>query len=90
MDADHAEADHHQKNGIETSSVERDCRSIVNQLVKSMPKDVLLRTSYVERQQFTSTQSAQGFSVELKSNMARRVQFTDAKEKYEPCSHCSS
>ena len=42
------------------------------------------------RQQLTSTQSAQGVSVELKSRMARRVQFTDAKKEYEPCSDCSN
>ena len=71
---------------IRSRDVERDCRSIVNQL----PKDVLLRTPYVERSQLTSTQSAQGVSVELKSSMARRAQFTDAKEEYEPCSDCSN
>ena len=75
---------------IRSRVVERDCQSIVNQLVKSIPKDVLLRTSYVERQQLTSTQSAQGVSVEQKSSVARRVQFTEAKKEYEPCSDCSS
>ena len=30
---------------------ERDCRSIVNQLVNSMPEDALLTTSYSEHQQ---------------------------------------
>ena len=33
---------------IRSRDVERDCQSIVNQLVNSIPKDVLLRTSYVE------------------------------------------
>ena len=75
---------------IRSRVVERDCQSILNQLVKSIPKDVLLRTSYVERQQLTSTQSAQGVSVEQKSSVARRVQFTEAKKEYEPCSDCSS
>ena len=35
---------------------ERDCRSIVNQLVNSMPKDVLLRTSFTEHQTSTHVQ----------------------------------
>ena len=35
---------------IRSRDVERDCQSILNQLVKSIPKDFLLRTSYVERQ----------------------------------------
>ena len=34
---------------IRYRDVERDCRSIVNQLVNSIPKYVLLRTPYVER-----------------------------------------
>ena len=33
---------------IHSRGVERDCRSIVNQLVSSMPKEVLLRTSLTE------------------------------------------
>ena len=33
---------------IRSRDVERDCRSIVNQLVKSMPNDVLLKTSFTE------------------------------------------
>ena len=44
----------------------------------------------MEHQQLTSTQSSHGFSDELNSSIARRVQFTDAKEEYEPCSDCSS
>ena len=44
----------------------------------------------MERKQLTSTQSAQGVSVEQKSSVARRVQFTEAKKEYEPCSDCSS
>ena len=35
---------------IRSRDVERDCQSIVTQLVNSKPKDVLLRTSYVEYQ----------------------------------------
>ena len=41
---------------IQSRDVEIDCRSIVNQLVSSIPKDVLLRTSYVECQQKVATQ----------------------------------
>ena len=45
---------------IRSRVVERDCQSIVNQLVKSLPKDVLLRTSYVERQQLTKECGKEG------------------------------
>ena len=69
---------------------ERDHQSIVNQLVSSIPKNVLLRTSYVERQQLTSTKPTHGVSVELKSSMVSRVQFVNAKKEYEPCSEYSS
>ena len=41
---------------IRSRDVERDCRSIVNQLVNSMPKDVLLRTSFTEHQTSTHVQ----------------------------------
>ena len=75
---------------IRIRDVERDFQSIVNQLVNSIPKDVLLITPYVERQQPISTRPTQGVSVKLKSSMARRVQFVDAKKEYEPCSDCSS
>ena len=62
----------------------------MNQLANSIPKDVLLRTSYVERQQLNSIQTAQEVSAKLKSSMARRVQFTEAKGEYAQCSYCSS
>ena len=75
---------------IRSRAVELDCQSKVNQLVNSMPNYVLLRTSYLERQQLISTQPTQGVSVELKSNMAKEVQFVEAKKKYEPCTDCSS
>ena len=65
-------------------------RSILNQLVDSIPKDVVLKTSMVERQQLTSAQAAQGVSIELKSSLGRRFYFTDAKKEYGPCSDCSS
>ena len=44
---------------IRSRNVELPCRSIVNQLVSSITKDVLLGTSHVERQQATGTQTAQ-------------------------------
>ena len=44
----------------------------------------------MERQQATGTQTAQEVSVKLRSSVARRVQFTDAREEYEPCSECLS
>ena len=75
---------------IPIRDVEVDCRSIVNQLVSSMPKDALLRTSYAERQQATGTQTVQETSVKLKSRVTRNIQFTNAREDYEPSSDCSS
>ena len=75
---------------IRTRDVELDCRAIVNQLVNSTQKIGHLRTSYVESQQSTGTETAQKVCVKLKSSVARRVQFTDAREEYEPCSDCSS
>ena len=39
---------------IRSRDVERNCRSIVNQLVNSMPKNVLLRTSYTEHREATN------------------------------------
>ena len=75
---------------IRSRDVELDCRSIVNQLVSSIPKDFPLRTLYVERQQGTGIQTVQEVSVNLKSCVIRRFQFTDAREEYEPTSECSS
>ena len=42
---------------IRGRDVERDCRSIVNQLVTSLSKDVLLRTSFTERGKSTPSKS---------------------------------
>ena len=75
---------------IRSRDVELDCRSIVNQLVSSILKDVLHGTSYVECQQSIATQTAQEFNVELRSSVTRRVQFTDTMEEYEPSSDCPS
>ena len=44
---------------IPNRDIERCYQSIVNQLVNSISKDVLLRTSYVEYQQQNSTQPTQ-------------------------------
>ena len=42
---------------IRSRGVERDCRSIVNQLVNSMPKDALLRTLFTEHRTSTQVQA---------------------------------
>ena len=75
---------------IRGRDVERDCRSIVNQLVTSMPKDVLLRTSFTERGKWTPIQVTEKVRVKSKSSFTRKVHFTDAKAEYEPSSDCSS
>ncbi|XP_063727530.1 uncharacterized protein LOC134855080 [Symsagittifera roscoffensis] len=70
--------------------VERDCRSIVNQLMISMPKDVLLRTSFIERGRPTPVQVTERVRVKSKSSFTRKVHFTDVTEEYDPSSDCSS
>ena len=75
---------------IRSRGVERDCRSIVNQLVNSMPKDVLLRTSFTEHRTSTQVQATEEVRVKSKSSFTRKVNFTDAREEYEPSSDCSS
>ena len=77
---------------IRGRDVERDCRSIVNQLVTSMPKDVLLRTSFPERGKLIliPVQITEEVKVKSKSSFTRKVRFTDAKAEYEPGSDCSS
>ena len=92
---DHAEVGNHQKTekrpvAIRSRDVELDCRSIVNQIVSSIPKDLLLRTPYRECQQTFATQTAREVSVELRTNVTRSVQLTETKEEYEPNSDCSS
>ena len=67
---------------IRSLDVERDCRSIVNQLVNSMPKDVLLRTSFTERGTSTQVQATEEVRIKSKSSFTRKVQFTDAREEY--------
>ena len=75
---------------IRSRCVERDCRSIVNQLVSSMPKEVLLRTSFTEYGTLNHTQATEEVRIKSKSSFARRVHFTDAKDEYELSPDCSS
>ena len=75
---------------IRSRGVERDCRSIVNQLVSSMPKEVLLRTSFTEHRTLTQAQTTEEVSVKSRSSFTRKVHFTDEREEYEPSSECSS
>ena len=75
---------------VRSRGVERDCRSIVNQLVSSMPKEVLLRTSFTEYGTLNQTQATEEVRIKSKSSFARRVHFMDAREEYEPSPDCSS
>ena len=75
---------------IRSRGVERDCRSIVSQLVSSMPKEILLRTSFTGYGTLNQTQATEEFRIKSKSSFARRVHFTDAREEYGPSSDCSS
>ena len=75
---------------IRSRGVERDCRSIVNQLVSSMPKEVLLRTSFTEYGTLNQNQTTEEVRIRSKSSFTRRVHFTEAKEEYEPSPDCSS
>ena len=75
---------------IRSRGVERDCRSIVNQLVSSRPKEVLLRTSFTEHGTLNQTQATEEVRIKSRSSFARKVHFTDAREEYEPSPDCSS
>ena len=75
---------------IRGRDLERACRSIVNQLVTSMPKDVMLRTSFTESGKPTPVQVTEEVRVKSKSSFTRKVHFTDVKEEYDPSSDCSS
>ena len=75
---------------IRGRDVERDFRSIVNQLVTSMPKDVLLKTSFIERGRPTPIQVTEEVRVKSKSSFSGKVHFTDVKEEFDPRSDCSS
>ena len=75
---------------IRSRDLERYCRSIVNQLVSSVPKDVLLRTSFTEHRISTQVQATEEVRVNSKSSFARKVHFTDARADYSPSSDFSS
>ena len=75
---------------IRSRNVERDCRSILKQLVNSTPKDVLLRTSFTEHGTSTPVQVTEDVMVKSKSSFARKVQLTNAREENEPSLDCSS
>ena len=75
---------------IRSRGVERNCRSIVNQLVSSIPKEVLLRTSFTEYGTLNQNQTTEEVRIRSKSSFTRRVHITDAKEEYEPSPDCSS
>ena len=75
---------------IRSRGVERDYRSIVNQLVNLMPRGVLLRTLFTEHRTSTQVQATEEVRVKSKSSFTRRVHFTNAREDYEPSSDCSS
>ena len=75
---------------IRSRDVERDCRSIMNQLVSSKPKDVLLRTSLTEQGTSTQVQATEKVMVTSNSSFTRKVQFTEAREEYEPSLNCST
>ena len=75
---------------IRSRGAERDCRSIVNQLVSSMPKDVLLRNSFTEHRTMTQAQATEEVRVKSRSSFMRKVHLTDAREEYEPSTDCSS
>ena len=75
---------------IRSRVVERDCRSILNQLVGSMPKEVLLRTSFTEHGTLNQAQSTEEVRVKSRSVFTRKVHFTDVREEYEPSLDCST
>ena len=75
---------------IRSRGVERACRSIVNQLVSSMPNDVLLRTSFTEHRTLIQAQATEEVSVKSRSSFTRKVHFTDGREEFEPSSDCST
>ena len=56
---------------IRSRGVERDCRSIVNQLMISMPKDVFLTTSFTEHRTSTQVQATEEVRVKSKSSFTR-------------------
>ena len=55
---------------IRSRGLERDCRSIVNQMVSSMPKEVLLRTSFTEHGTLNQTQATEEVRIKSRSSFA--------------------
>ena len=49
-----------------------------------------MRTSYTEHREATNVQATGEVRVNSKSSVTRKVQFTEAKEEYGPCSDSSS
>ena len=74
---------------IRSRDVVQDCRSIVNQLLNSRPKDVLLRTSDTEHRETTNVHTTEENRVESKSSVTRKFQLTEAEQEDEPCSDSS-
>ena len=58
--------------------------------MSSVPKEVLLRTSFTGHGTLNQTQTTEEVRVKSRSSFTRRVHFTDAREEYEPSSDCSS
>ena len=58
---------------IRSRGVERDSRSIVNQLVSSMPKEVLLRTSFTENGTLNQNHATEEVRVKSRSSFTRKV-----------------
>ena len=75
---------------IRSRGVERDLRSIVNQLVSSMTKEVLLRTSFTEHGTLNQAQANEEVRVKSRFSFTRKVHFTDVREEYGPSSDCST
>ena len=75
---------------IRSRVFERDCRSIVNQLVSSMPKEFLLRTSFTENGTLNQAQATEEVRVKSRSSFTTKVRFTDARDEYEPSSDFST
>ena len=67
---------------IRSRDVEHDCLSIVNQLVNSMTKDVLLSTSFTEHGISTQVQATEDVRVKSKFSFTTKVQITDARDVY--------
>ena len=70
---------------IRSRGVERDCRSIVNQLVSSMPKEVLLRTSFTEYGTLNQNQTTEEVRIRSKSRFTRSIWKSVVKCRRRSC-----